>query len=317
MEGAGVSQAAGIQTFRGSEGLFTKPLKGGSVLELFQKDTFGVKATIGIVIHMLTTGKDPRKAAAHASQVSSLAEIAAQAQPTAFHKLLGALQSAGILGRVYTQNIDDLEIKTGLTTGGNNPNCVQLHGSAMEVICTHCSFTENVYHHFITLKSGELPSCPQCESRIEERRIQEKRSLGQGGFLRPSIILYGESHPKGEDIYELQIIDEKRADCLLVVGTSLKTFGAVDLIKKLSANLQRNKRGQVYYMDLENPPLGLFNVFDHIVRADCQTFASHMLEELKKAPSTPLTLFKGEDDLKDWVNEGNVRNDFRPSWAWV
>jgi NAD-dependent SIR2 family protein deacetylase len=40
MEGAGVSQAAGIQTFRGVEGLFIQPSKRGSVLELFQKDTF-------------------------------------------------------------------------------------------------------------------------------------------------------------------------------------------------------------------------------------------------------------------------------------
>lgn len=43
MEGAGVSQAAGIQTFRGTEGLFSQPLNKKSVLELFQKDTFEVR----------------------------------------------------------------------------------------------------------------------------------------------------------------------------------------------------------------------------------------------------------------------------------
>jgi replication fork clamp-binding protein CrfC len=43
MEGAGVSQAAGIQTFRGTEGLFSQTSKKGSVLELFQKDTFEVR----------------------------------------------------------------------------------------------------------------------------------------------------------------------------------------------------------------------------------------------------------------------------------
>ena len=116
------------------------------------------------VISMLTGGKNPRKSAVHAIQMAFLAEAVAQAQPTAFHKLLRALQSLGCLGWVYTQNIDDLEIKAGLTTGGNNPNCVQLHGSAMEVICTQCSFTEHVYHHFVSLRSGELPSCPQCET---------------------------------------------------------------------------------------------------------------------------------------------------------
>ena len=42
MEGAGVSQAAGIQTFRGPGGLFSTK----NILELFQKDTFEVKAAI-------------------------------------------------------------------------------------------------------------------------------------------------------------------------------------------------------------------------------------------------------------------------------
>jgi hypothetical protein len=42
-EGAGVSQAAGIQTFRGSEGLFSQSSKRRSVLELFQSDTFEVR----------------------------------------------------------------------------------------------------------------------------------------------------------------------------------------------------------------------------------------------------------------------------------
>jgi NAD-dependent SIR2 family protein deacetylase len=41
MEGAGVSQAARIQTFRGPEGLFSATSK--KVLELFQKDTFEVR----------------------------------------------------------------------------------------------------------------------------------------------------------------------------------------------------------------------------------------------------------------------------------
>ncbi|KAF8219879.1 DHS-like NAD/FAD-binding domain-containing protein, partial [Tricholoma matsutake] len=189
--------------------------------------------------------------------MANLAEAAAQAQPTAFHKLLVVLQALGILGWVYTQNIDDLEIKAGLTTKGDYPNCVQLHGSVMEVICTQCSFTEHVYHHFLSLKSGELPICPQCETQIEDRRIQGKRVSGQGGLLRPAIILYGESHCNGEEIAEIQALDEHKADNLLVVGTSLKTFGSVDLIKRFSANIQQNHHGKAYYMDLQNPPTNL------------------------------------------------------------
>jgi hypothetical protein len=44
MKGAGVSQAAGIQPFRGAEGLFSQsPHNIRSVLNLFDKDTFEVK----------------------------------------------------------------------------------------------------------------------------------------------------------------------------------------------------------------------------------------------------------------------------------
>jgi NAD-dependent SIR2 family protein deacetylase len=269
-----------------------------------------------MVINPLTVRKNTSKSAAHASQMASLAKSAAHAQPTAFRNLLGALQSIGILGRVYTQNIDDLEIKVGLTTSGDRPNCVQLHGSVMGVICTQCSFTEHVYHHFSSLKSGELPRCPQCENRIEERRIQGKRSLGQGGLLRPSIILYGESHPGGEDIADMEGLDAQKADNILVVGTSLKTFGAVDLIKKLSASLRKNRRGHVYYMDLQSPPQNLVNVFDQAIQTDCQTFAGYMLERLNK-DKVDLTSFRGKNDLQDWIDAGTMRNDLRPSWAWI
>jgi NAD-dependent SIR2 family protein deacetylase len=249
--------------------------------------------------------------------MASLAKSAAQAQPTAFHNLLAALKSAGILGRVYTQNIDDIEIKAGLTMHGDDPNCVQLHGSVMGVICTQCSFSEHVYHHFLKLSSGELPCCPQCKSQIEKRRIQGKRSLGQGGLLRPGIILYGESHPRGEDIAEMQDLDAQKADNILVVGTSLKTFGSVDLIKKLSASLRKNRRGQVYYMDLQNPPRNLAKIFDQAIQTDCQTFAGYMLERLDKVEGVSLTSFRGKGNLKDWIDAGTIRNDLRPSWAWI
>ncbi|KAF8235360.1 hypothetical protein L208DRAFT_1257813, partial [Tricholoma matsutake] len=53
----------------------------------------------------------------------------------------------------------------------------------------------------------------------------------------PAIILYGETHPKGEDIAKIQALYGQKADNVLVVGTSLKTFGSVALIKTLSANL--------------------------------------------------------------------------------
>jgi NAD-dependent SIR2 family protein deacetylase len=246
-----------------------------------------------------------------------LAKAAAMAEPTAFHKLLGALSCRGILGRTYTQNIDDLELKAGLTTVGEKPNCVQLHGSVMKVQCTHCDFTEHTQHHFLALSSGELPPCPKCGAWIERRKSEGKRIGSNGGLLRPAIILYGESHPKYEDIEVAQVLDRSKADNLLVVGTSLKTFGSVSLIKAMSKDI-KNRRGRIYYLDLTSPPANQVKVFDHVLQADCQDFAKCALNLLEMSGcAASVDCDRMMTDYTNLVEAGRVRKDMRPSWDWA
>lgn len=251
--------------------------------------------------------------------MANLAKTAVQAHPTPFHKLLRALLCSGILGRVYTQNIDDLELKSGLTTIGRKPSCVQLHGSVMKVQCMMCSFTEHIYHHFSTLHSGKLPACPRCEARIQQRMLEGKRITSQGGLLRPSIVLYGETHPTGDHIAAMQSLDKSKADNLLVVGTSLKTFGSVGLIKEISTGIRERGQGKVYYMDLGVPTrqVDLFK-FDHIIQVDCQDFANHMLN-LVGTPEYKHSAeyLGGKESLAYLVEAGRMRKDMRPLWAWV
>lgn len=322
--GAGVSNAAGIQPFRGPGGLLTVTgslsSEAGNLLDPFDKDTFQVE--LQLVLFFITLNKDfknPTKCAAHASLMANLAKTAAQAQPTPFHKLLRALSCSGILGRVYTQNIDDLELKSGMTTMGGEPSCVQLHGSAMKVQCTMCSFTEHVYHHFPTLHSGKLPACPRCEAWIEQRKLEGKRIASQGGLLRPAIILYGETHPTGDHIAAMQSLDKTKADNLLVVGTSLKTFGSVGLIKEISTGIRKRGQGKIYYMDLGKPThqVDVFK-FDHIMKADCQEFANHMLNKLGMPEYMhSVEYLEGKERLAYLVEAGRMREDMRPLWAWV
>ena len=49
--------------------------------------------------------------------IAQLSQLSMVAEPTAFHHLLRALDDRGRLLRVYTQNIDALELKSGLTVG--------------------------------------------------------------------------------------------------------------------------------------------------------------------------------------------------------
>lgn len=251
--------------------------------------------------------------------MADLAKAAACARPTAFHTLLRALLCHGILGRTYTQNIDDLELKAGLTTVGEEPNCVQLHGSVMKVQCTQCGFTEHTDHHFSVLSSGKLPLCPQCEMRTEMRKADGRRIGSKGGLLRPAIILYGESHPKSEDIESMQILDRSKADNLLVVGTSLKTHGSVSLIKDMSKFIKK-RSGRVYYLDLASPPAKDVKVFDHVLQVDCQDFAKLALDHLEMSKSTcsaSVDIDRGKADCAALVETGKARKDMRPSWHWA
>ena len=318
LKGAGVSKAAGIQPFRGSGGLLSSASRSVNILELFDKNTFQVRKAVSTSIDILTqVFKNPNKSTAHALLMADLAKSAACAQPTAFHKLLRALSCHGILGRTYTQNIDDLELKAGLTAVGEEPNCVQLHGSVMKVQCTQCDFAEHMHHHFSALSLGQLPPCPKCEVWIERQKSEGKRIGSKGGLLCPAIILYGESHPKSEDIESMSVIDGSKADNLLVVGTSLQTFGSVQLIKAILRDV-RKRGGGVYYMNLASPPANQVNVFDHVLQADCQDFAKHTLHHLemaeRKDSSAGMENDKKKTDFADLVETGRVCKDMCPSW---
>ncbi|KAG6371348.1 hypothetical protein JVT61DRAFT_9545 [Boletus reticuloceps] len=71
---------------------------------------------------------------------ASLAQKMEDNQPTLFHKLLKPLEDRGTLVRIYTQNIDGLESKAGVSTyhqscpqttgdGLQRSTCIPLHGS--------------------------------------------------------------------------------------------------------------------------------------------------------------------------------------------
>lgn len=105
--GISVSSPANIPDFRSAQGLFRKlkekhpnvGLQSGK--DLFDANLFN----------------SPTTSACFYSMVSELKAMADAAAPTTFHHLLKRLDMEGRLMRVYTQNIDGLEEKAGLTFG--------------------------------------------------------------------------------------------------------------------------------------------------------------------------------------------------------
>ncbi|KAF5328451.1 hypothetical protein D9611_015135 [Ephemerocybe angulata] len=105
--GAGISVQAGIPDFRSAAGLF-KTLKRdhprealGSGKDLFDASVFNSEHTTSLFCQMM----------------ARLSDMSQNAEPTAFHQLLRALDDRGRLLRVYTQNIDAIEQKCGSARG--------------------------------------------------------------------------------------------------------------------------------------------------------------------------------------------------------
>ena len=200
--------------------------------------------------------------------IAQLAEMSESAQPTPFHHLLRALYDRGKLLRVYTQNIDALESKSGLTfgvpeVGGPRgkpksragpsasqdmpgrlpspppeiPRCIPLHGTLGTMHCVSCTHVFPLRDHLEHLSSGIPPYCPECTTLEKVRQMSGKRSRGVGK-LRPSVVLYNEDHKDGEHVGEVVRKDltgsSPRADLLLVVGTSLRVPGTKRIVREFS-----------------------------------------------------------------------------------
>ena len=200
--------------------------------------------------------------------IAQLAEMSESAEPTQFHHLLRALDDRGKLLRVYTQNIDALESKSGLTFGVPDicgprgkpkskaappasqdmpgrlpspppeiPRCIPLHGTLDTMHCVSCTHVFPLRDHLEHLNSGVPPCCPECTTLEKLRQMSGKRSRGVGK-LRPSVVLYNEDHKDGEHVGEVVRKDltgiSPRADLLLVVGTSLRVPGTKRIVREFS-----------------------------------------------------------------------------------
>ena len=126
------------------------------------------------------------------------------AEPNAGHRALVALQEAGLIERVVTQNVD------GLHTTAGSTDVLELHGSLREARCRSCGFEcdiEEARSRWTAAADG-VPTC-DC-----------------GAVLGPGVVLFGEPLPLAvESAFDLA----ERCDGVLALGTSLQVFPAAHL----------------------------------------------------------------------------------------
>lgn len=102
---------------------------------------------------------------------------------------------------IITQNIDGLHKKAG------SKNVIEYHGTLESATCIDCksrySFEEIINRRE---KTNEFYKCDNCK-----------------GLIKPDTVLFGESGPWfTNDNFSLIIKEIHKADCILILGTSLK-----------------------------------------------------------------------------------------------
>lgn len=160
--------------------------------------------------------------------------------PNAGHRALAALERAGVVTGVITQNVDLLHTKAG------SKNVVNLHGTYAQVTCLGCGHTisrstlaaelESLNPGFIERAEavGGLAVAPDADAVIadtESFRYIDCRCCG--GMLKPDIVYFGESVPKEHVDQAFSLVDQ--SDALLVAGSSLTVFSGYRFLRHAAA----------------------------------------------------------------------------------
>lgn len=160
--------------------------------------------------------------------------------PNAGHRALAALERAGVVTGVITQNVDLLHTKAG------SDNVINLHGTYAQVACLNCGYTmsraaladqlEALNPGFIERSEaiGGLAVAPDADAVVADTssfRYLDCPSCA--GMLKPDIVYFGESVPKERVDQAFSLVDH--AEVLLVAGSSLTVFSGYRFVRHASA----------------------------------------------------------------------------------
>lgn len=197
LTGAGISTLSGIADFRSdTDGIFQKQFRGMNLelvhdLAHFMKhpeDFYDYARTFHYRFH--------------------------EKKPNIVHTTLARWQQQGVIGTIYTQNIDMLHQL------GGAKDVVEFHGTMAMHHCLKCHKSYTYEDMLDMLKSPEVPRCP-C-----------------GGLIKPDVVFFGEGLDM--DLFDKAIADMRRADLMLVLGIwHGKPIINTKLIKSISKLFRR------------------------------------------------------------------------------
>jgi NAD-dependent deacetylase len=182
LTGAGVSTESGIPDFRGPSGIWTRDPSSERL------------SNIGYYIANPEIRRE--------SWRRRLDHPAWGAKPNAAHRALAALEAAGRLDLLVTQNIDGLH----LAAGSSAERLVEIHGTIRETACLGCGDRRPMREVLARVASGEPdPACERC-----------------GGILKSATVSFGQN--LDPDLLARAEEAAAVAELFLAVGTSLTVY---------------------------------------------------------------------------------------------
>jgi NAD-dependent deacetylase len=183
--GAGISTNSGIPDYRGPQGVWNtkRPV-------YFQDFVASEEARV-----------------LYWKQKSEGWETMRDARPNATHEAVAALERAGKIEAVVTQNIDGLHEKAGTSRA----RLVEIHGTALAVGCLECDARSPADPFVARFRETGVP--PHCEAC--------------GGLLKPATISFGQA--LREDDMRAAAAAGHRCDLAVAMGSTLSVYPAAEV----------------------------------------------------------------------------------------
>jgi NAD-dependent deacetylase len=198
LTGAGISTESGVPDFRGPQGIWTKDPKAERLSN----------------IHYYMSDPEVRRLAWQ----QRLDHPAWRAEPNAGHHALAALERAGRLHALITQNIDGLHQKAG----NSSDKVIEVHGTVREYMCMSCGDRGPMQVVLERVRAGEAdPPCRDC-----------------GGILKSATISFGQQLVP--EVIDRAMRAAGESDLLLAIGSTLQVYpvaGAVPRAKAAGARV--------------------------------------------------------------------------------
>jgi NAD-dependent SIR2 family protein deacetylase len=215
LSGAGLSTESGIPDYRGPSG---------------QK-----RRTAQPMTYQAFTGSDEARQRYWARSHLGWRHVTGAA-PNAGHRAVAALERAGLVTGIITQNVDGLHQAAGASA------VTELHGSLHRVVCLSCwarSPREELDARLRAVNSSWTAAAglevnPDGDVALEETSgFTVVDCLACGGMLKPDVVFFGENVPKPRVESCFSLVSASSA--LVVLGSSLTVMSGLRYVRHASS----------------------------------------------------------------------------------